>query len=316
MPYASYHQMSREDSDLIYGYLMNLRPVAQANRKPELPFPFNLRVLMFGWKTLFLSSAPLPVGSQGQSPAWLRGQYLGNVMGHCAECHTPRGMFGQMQKDQWLKGGTLSLFTAPDITAQGLAERGWTPEGMAQFLRSGFSAHGSAFDEMHEVIANSTQYLSAEDLAALSTFLLGDNPPAPKALPAAAAPGPGAEPAATLDAGRGHYMALCASCHGSEGLGRSLTMPPLQGNSTVRQADARNLVLAILVGLPRHAPGSAGPTPLPGMPGFLHDLDDAQVAALANYTRAALGGQPASVTAEQVAGLRSAVAKAGHQPAP
>ena len=113
MPYASYHLMSREDSDLIYGYLMNIRPVAQPNTKPALPFPFNLRVLMFGWKTLFLSSAPLPVGSQGQSPAWLRGQYLGNVMGHCAECHTPRGMFGQMQKDHWLQGGTLSLFTAP-----------------------------------------------------------------------------------------------------------------------------------------------------------------------------------------------------------
>src|SRR5256885_12850682 len=78
---------------------MNIRPVAQPNTKPALPFPFNLRVLMFGWKALFLSSAPLPVGSQGQSPAWLRGQYLGNVMGHCAECHTPRGMFGQMQKD-------------------------------------------------------------------------------------------------------------------------------------------------------------------------------------------------------------------------
>lgn len=172
----------------IYGYLMNIRPVAQPNTKPALPFPFNLRVLMFGWKTLFLSSAPLPVGSQGQSPAWLRGQYLGNVMGHCAECHTPRGMFGQMQKDRWLQGGTLSLFTAPGITAEALAARGWTREGMAQFLQTGFSAHGSAFDEMHEVIANSTRYLTAEDMTALSTFLLGDNPPAPQPLPAAAPP--------------------------------------------------------------------------------------------------------------------------------
>src|SRR3989475_11797765 len=120
----------------------------------------------------------LPVGSQGQSPAWLRGQYLGNVMGHCAECHTPRGMFGQMQTDRWLQGGTLSLFTAPGITAEALAARGWTREGMAQFLQTGFSAHGSAFDEMHEVIANSTRYLTAEDMTALSTFLLGDNPPA------------------------------------------------------------------------------------------------------------------------------------------
>ncbi|WP_239384387.1 c-type cytochrome, partial [Delftia tsuruhatensis] len=311
MPYVSYHRMTREDSDLIYGYLMNTRPVARPNHKPELPFPFNLRVLMFGWKTLFLSGDPLPVGSQGHSPAWLRGQYLGNVMGHCAECHTPRGLFGQMQKDQWLQGGTLSLFTAPDITAKGLAARGWTSGGMAQFLQAGFSAHGSAFDEMHEVIANSTRHFTGEDIAALSTFLLGDTPPTAQALPA-----PAADTSPALDGGRRHYMALCASCHGSEGLGRSLTMPPLAGNSTVRQADARNLVLAILVGLPKHPGGSERPTPLPGMPGFMGDLDDAQVAELASFMRATMGGLPADVTASQVAQLRGAATKAGHGPAP
>src|SRR5256885_4838279 len=76
----------------------------------------------------------------------------------------------------------------------------------------------------------------------LSTFLLGDSPPAPQPLPAAVSPDSGTgnsggnsagngagNGAGTLDAGRGHYMALCASCHGSEGLGRSLTMPPLKG---------------------------------------------------------------------------------------
>src|SRR5256885_15826854 len=73
--------------------------------------------------------------------------------------------------------------------------------------------------------------------------------------------------------------------YGSEGLGRSLTMPPLKGNSTVRQADARNLVLAILVGLPKHPATQQGPTPLPGMPGFIQELTDGEVAALANYTR-------------------------------
>ena len=177
---------------------------------------------------------------------------------------------------------------------------------------------------MHEVIANSTRYLTAEDMTALSTFLLGDNPPAPQPLPAAVSPDSGTgnsagnsagngavNGAGTLDAGRGHYMALCASCHGSEGLGRSLTMPPLKGNSTVRQADARNLVLAILVGLPKHPATQQGPTPLPGMPGFMQELTDGEVAALANYTRTALGGQPADVTAAQVADLRSAAGRRG-----
>ena len=93
-------------------------------------------------------------------------------------------------------------------------------------------------------------------------------------------------------------------------------LPPLKGNSTVRQADARNLVLAILVGLPKHPATQQGPTPLPGMPGFMQELTDGEVAALANYTRTALGGQPADVTAAQVADLRSAAGKSGHKAAP
>lgn len=308
MPYASYHRMKREDADLIYGYLMNQPAAATPNQKPQMPFPFNLRVLMLGWKMLYLRGDELPTASQGQSAEWQRGRYLGNVMGHCAECHTPRSALGGMEKSHWLAGGTLGLFSAPGITAGQLAERGWSAESLEQFLRRGYSASGSAFDEMHPVIANSTQYLSDADARAMVTFLLGDAPPPP-------------QPVAPIDttslaAGRSHYMALCASCHGSEGLGRQLTMPPLHGNSTVRQADGRNLVLSILVGLPRRTGEQAGPTTLPGMPGFAHELDDQAVADLANYVRGQMGGQRADITAARAAELRGAAKKADRAIAP
>lgn len=306
MPFASYHQMTRADTDLIYGYLLHTRPSGQANQAPDMHFPFNLRVLMLGWKALFLRDAPLPAASQGQSQAWLRGQYLGNVMGHCAECHTPRGSFGQMDKSEWQKGGTLSLYKAPDITAAGLAARGWTPEDLSSYLRQGYAPQGSAFDEMHEVVANSTRYLSQNDNAALVAFLLGEPPVAAAPAPAIAAPADGG---GALAMGRGHYMAMCSACHGADGLGRDLTMPPLRGNSTLRQADGHNLILSILVGLPkRHAP-DGGLAQLPGMPGFGDKLSDADIAALANYARSTLGGAPADITAEKVASLRAAANK-------
>lgn len=311
MPYASYHHMKREDADLIYGYLMRQSPSAQANRKPDMPFPFNLRVLMLGWKMLYQRSDELPVASQGQSPEWQRGRYLSNVMGHCAECHTPRTQFGGMDKSKWLTGGTLGLFAAPDITAAQLAERGWSANHLQDFLLRGYSASGSAFDEMHPVIANSTQHLTPADAKAMVTFLLGDNPPAAKAV-AASAPADTSQ----LAAGRSHYMALCASCHGSEGLGRQLTMPPLKGNSTARQTDARNLVLAILVGLPKRSIDEVGPTLLPGMPGFANELDDQAVADLSNYVRSQMGGVAADVTATRVGELRGTVTKTGHAVAP
>ncbi|WP_226858596.1 c-type cytochrome [Diaphorobacter aerolatus] len=216
-----------------------------------------------------------------------------------------------MDKSKWLTGATLGLFTAPDITAAQLAERGWSAANLQQFLRSGYSPSGTAFDEMHPVIANSTQYLSDADAKAMVSFLLGDSPPAPKPV-AAAAPDTGTR----LAAGQSHYMALCASCHGSQGLGRQLTMPPLQGNSTVRQADGRNLVLSILIGLPKRTAAESGPTLLPGMPGFANELDDQAVADLANYVRAQMGGTNADITTARAAELRAAAQKARHPIAP
>ncbi|WP_240939166.1 cytochrome c [Diaphorobacter sp. HDW4A] len=314
MPYASYHQIKREDSDLIYAYLLRQPPSARANQKPEMPFPFNLRVLMLGWKMLYHHKDELPVASQGQSVEWQRGRYLGNVLGHCAECHTPRTQLGGMDNSKWLTGSTLGLFAAPDITSAQLAERGWTPANLHDFLTRGYSTSGSAFDEMHPVIANSTQYLSADDAKAVVTFLMGDTPPAAKVLPIPA-PNP-----AKLIAGQDHYMALCASCHGSQGLGRQLTMPPLLGNSTVRQPDGRNLVLAILVGLPKRSGAEGGPTALPGMPGFANDLDDQAIADLSNYVRGQMGalpgGQGSDITAARVAELRAAAKKANRAIAP
>lgn len=74
-------------------------------------------------------------------------------------------------------------------------------------------------------------------------------------------------------------------------------------------------MLAILVGLPKHrAAASAHSTARHA--GFHGDLDDAQVAELASFMRATMGGLPADVTASQVAQLRGAATKAGHGPAP
>ncbi|MGE8489921.1 MAG: c-type cytochrome, partial [Paraburkholderia nemoris] len=90
MPYTSYRQLSRADSDAIYAYLMAQKPAAVANREPDLSFPFNLRFGVRFWNWAFLKDA-LPDASTGQTAQWNRGRYLASALGHCAECHTPRG---------------------------------------------------------------------------------------------------------------------------------------------------------------------------------------------------------------------------------
>jgi mono/diheme cytochrome c family protein len=298
MPYTSYRGMTRADGDAIYAYLMQLRPMKVANRQTKLDFPYDIRLGMIGWNLLFLRDS-LPATSSGSSAAWQRGRYLVNVLGHCGECHTPRGRLGQMELSRALTGFALGRVGAPDITPAGLAARGWTGADLGSYLGRGIADQGSAFADMHQVVMLSTRNLTPEDLAAVTTYLLGDSPPPPAPLPAI---DPAAATAAAGGAGRTSYMALCAGCHGLDGGGLPNTVVALRANSTLRLADARNLIVSLLDGIgPENFPQGAS---LQAMPGFADKLSDEQAAALANYLRMVWGGQKPDVTATAIRGLR------------
>ena len=302
MPYVSYHRMAREDSDLIYGYLMNRPPVPRANRAPDVPFPLNLRVLMSGWNLLFFDKDPLPTASQGESPAWLRGRYMANVMGHCAECHAPRGALGEMKRgDPWLTGQMMEGFLAADLTPEELLRRGWNVHDLGRYLTRGAAPQGVANGEMAKVVQNSGHFLTPGDAWAISVFLLGDahaqTGQAMKAAPVTPAAENGQHAAAQRN-----YLALCAGCHGATGQGLPHTMPPLVGNSTLRERDARTLVHILLEGLPaERVPGGIS---MGSMPGFGSVLDDTEVADLASYLRASWGQDATAVRAQDVAQVR------------
>lgn len=328
MPYTSYHSMTREDSALMYAYFMNVRPNPKQNIDPDMPFPFNLRVLLSGWNLLFFDKDTQPGASAGSSAVWERGAYVSNVLGHCAACHTPRNALGAMKRDEWLQGYALDKYLAPSLTPNGLLERDWDAQAIQQFMHSGIAPQGNAFGEMHPVVMHSSQYLSQSDLTAMTTFLFGDVPPAGLApatpdgaapvasttpsrdqLQAQAHPMPAASGALSAAAdtrqlianGRRQYVAVCAGCHGAAGEGIENVMPSLQLSSTVRDSNPRNLVLLTLHGLPaQQFPGTARS----GMPGFAQQLSDADIAALVNYSRTAWGGQPADVMAAAVEKLR------------
>jgi mono/diheme cytochrome c family protein len=313
MPYTSYRQLSRADSDAIYAYLMAQKPAAVPNHAPELSFPFNMRSGVRFWNWMFLQDA-LPDASKGQahtsssglpsaqgtfseaSAQWNRGRYLANALGHCAECHTPRGKFGQLDDAKPLMGSALGRVAAPDITPHGLASRGWTATDLQAFFATGIAPQGSAFGEMYPVVHLSTQYLAPDDLRAMSTYLLGDQAPAPQPLRSISAD------AAQLEAGRNVYLAVCAGCHGRAGEGKPHVAVPMHGNSTVRHSDAHNLIVAMLDGI--GAQDFPGLERMQEMPGFATQLSDTELAQLANYLRATWGGQQADVTADAVKALR------------
>ncbi|MEO6920717.1 MAG: c-type cytochrome [Collimonas sp.] len=295
MPYTSYRSMTRADSDAIYAFLMQQKPVAVPTREPDLEFPYNMRFGMMFWNVPFLKDQ-LSDASSGQSAMWLRGQYLGNALGHCAECHTPRGKFGQLDLSQSLTGSTLGRVAAPDITPAGLAAVGWTATDLQTFFATGIAPQGSAYGEMFPVVHLSTQYLSKDDLSAVTTYLMGDKPLPPEPVKSITAD------AMALDAGKRLYTAVCAGCHGFQGNGKPHVAVAMKGNSTVRNANPHNLIVAMLDGI--EAQKFPGTESLQDMPGFGGQLSDKELAQLSNYLRATWGGQPASISADQVKALR------------
>ncbi|MDR3380658.1 c-type cytochrome, partial [Cupriavidus basilensis] len=138
---------------------------------------------------------------------------------------------------------------------------------------------------------------------AMSTYLLGDQPPQPQPVKPASAD------AAQFKPGRQQYLAVCAGCHGREGEGKPHVAVAMLGNSTVRNADPHNLIVSMLDGI--EAQKFPGLESLQDMPGFASRLSDAELADLANYLRASYGGQPGDVSADKVKALRVEAGK-GH----
>ncbi len=298
MPYTSYHLLKREDSDAIYAYLMSLEPIAKPSPQTDLSFPFNLRFGLSFWNMLYKDSVQLQP-AEGKSEPWQRGQYLVEVLGHCGECHTPRNVIGALQQDERMQGGVLLGYEAPSLLADDLAARGWNPEDLATFLKHGISAQGSMFNEMYPVFHHSTQYLPLDDHKAMATYLLGDQPPEPRKVASVALDQLGE----SAQQGRQHYPNTCAGCHGAAGEGIPHVAVAMEGNTTLRLNDARNLLRVIDDGIKEQQ--FTGFERMQPMPGFSDKLDDGQMRDLLHYLRQTWGGQAAELSPQQVSQLRS-----------
>ena len=294
MPYASYRDLTAEDVDAMYAYLTTREPIARANVSNDLHFPMNFRALVGAWNIVALRAPEQP--DAAKSPAWNRGRYLTDALGHCGECHTPRNFMMAMERDRYLKGAVIEAVEAPDITRDALAMVGFEPEGLARFMRLGLSPAGAMTGPMFDVVHFSTQYLNEADLSALATYLLGEPPPPIKPIV------PAVVGAKISESGRQSYFALCAGCHGLEGQGLPHVSVPLRTNSSLRLPSPRGFLAPVMHGIIAH--DFPGLERMQAMPGFAGTLSDQEVADLATWMRATWGGQATEVTAAEVGQLR------------
>jgi len=302
MPFASYTKVTREDSDAIYAYLMSVPPIRQRNRPHELRFPFNKRELLVGWRALYFREGEY-VPDAGKSAQWNRGAYLVEGLGHCAMCHTAINALGGSSEAQAFEGGMIpnQNWYAPSLTSNREAGLGhWSEKDIVDLLQVGVSNRSTVYGPMAEVVYNSLQYLSDEDVAAMAVYL--------KTLPKGDAEAPPTSQARlvspdVMELGRKVYSEQCPVCHGVEGKGQPPQFPPLAGNQSITMMSPVNSIRMVLNG--GYAPGTKkNPRPY-GMPPFAHILNDEQVAALVTYIRVAWENSGTPVAPAQVNELRA-----------
>ncbi|MDB6177265.1 cytochrome c [Paracoccus sp. Z330] len=286
MPYTSYHRITREDSDALWLWLMQQEPVDKPNRKNDMVFPFNIRPAISFWNALFRPE-PAPFDAQGRPNA--QGEYLVDVLGHCGECHTPRNAAYALTPDH-LAGNVIEGAYAPDLRADALVSRGWNHSDLNSFLHRGLSPQGVMTFRMFPVLSHSTSHLPQQDLDAIASYLMPDQPVTDLAA---------RRPSAALSSrGQDLYTGLCAGCHGDDGQGQPHSSVRLDVNTTAMFDDPINLVRVIAEGIPER--DLAHGERMQAMPAFADMLSDADMASLVSYLRQRWGGQSDDVSAEQV----------------
>ena len=311
MPYPSFAKLDDNDIHALYTYFMHgVKPVAQANRRADIPWPLNARWPLKLWNLVFLKTG-IYTPKPDHDAMWNRGAYLVQGLGHCGACHTPRGVaFQEKAGDEsdpvFLSGSLLDGWVASNLSSNPNSGLGrWSEGELAGFLKTGANAHATAFGSMTSVINNSTQNLSADDVAAIAHYLkslpdVGGNGEAPYQYADKGAAALLARPAGHTDARL--YAEFCVHCHAVDGQGHAPLLAPLAGNPNLLEADPSSLINVVLNGSDELVIQGV-PAPYP-MPKFGTQLSDQQIADVVTFIRASWNNNATPVSADQVAKLR------------
>ncbi|MGZ5140710.1 MAG: c-type cytochrome [Burkholderiales bacterium] len=308
-PYDHFTNVSDDDLQALYAFFMTREPVRAETPQNDLMFPLNLRMLIAGWKLLYLERTgfrPDPA----QSADWNRGAYLVRGLGHCGACHTPRNALGAEKRELDLAGGDAEGWHAPALNTATHAPIPWTADALLRYLRQGADeTHDTAVGPMAAVV-NNFSTVSESEVRAISIYIASVMGPADEqrqkrasqivAKARGAIEGAGSVPEvqrqdakkSELAAQNGAtiYAGSCAVCHvalerpAGSASGNALH---LGLSTTLSLPTPANLIRIVLQGI-APADGERGPI----MPGYAGAFTDAQVVALVSYLRATYTDRP------------------------
>jgi mono/diheme cytochrome c family protein len=171
-PYTSYTGASRDDLLAIKAYLFSLDPVSKQSPEHDLAWYMSTRLAAGGWKAVNFDPARFEP-DPARDEQWNRGAYLVRHLGHCGECHTPRGVTGVMDGDKEFAGSTFGGEKIPNISshqADGIGR--WSLSDIEYFLDIGMLPDGDfSGSSMADVIEDNTSKLTREDRLAIAAYL-------------------------------------------------------------------------------------------------------------------------------------------------
>ncbi len=172
-PYNSYARISDKDINDLFGYLKTLPKSGNVAPPHDLPFPYNIRLALGGWKFLYFNDEPRVVLAPTVDDKVKRGQYLVEGAGHCGECHTPRDRLGGFVANTWLSGAPNpeGRGRIPNITPGSKTVGSWSQDDIANYLETGFTPDfDTAGGSMAEVQRNLAR-LPKPELEAIAAYL-------------------------------------------------------------------------------------------------------------------------------------------------
>ncbi len=153
-PYTSFTGLQDRELDDLWAHLQTVPPVD----RPQEPHETSRgRWQLALWR-------PLVFRPRGPAAGQSQGEYLVRAVGHCGECHTPRGSLGGLQERRHFQG---SPGLAPPIH-----DLGWRADEWADFLESGMTPeYDIPGGQMGRIIRDGTARLSEEERRAMAQWL-------------------------------------------------------------------------------------------------------------------------------------------------
>lgn len=310
MPFPDYAAINEEDITALYAYFMHgVKAQAVPRVEETIVWPLSMRWPLTAWRLMYAPKPNTFDASIYADPEIARGAYLVQGLGHCSSCHTPRGLALNEEAyneadPKFLMGSNTPVdgwmpinLRGDDLTGLG----GINTEDLATLLWSGRSEHNAVFGGMREVIQNSLQYATKEDITAIAKYLktlAPVNPQNPKfvydeSTHKALASGDDSARGAAL------FIDNCAACHRTTGEGYPQFIPALAGNPAIQAESPANAIQIIAHGSTLHGNKNAPTTfVMPDL--FNKRLSEADVADLATFIRTSWGNQGKAVSIDDV----------------